>query len=144
MEARADPTSDLIQIHMRRSDSGDFRVALRVSEAMDMFPPEGERSWVPGWDPSYAGGVSSESAGTVFTTNVGGVNTIWLIVDLDRVRCVATCARVTPGHHAGTVHVACANAESGVCVVSVTYDMSALPAPIPPCLIVTTKHRSTA
>ncbi len=40
---------------------------------------------------------------------------------------MAAYARVTPGHHAGTVQVSCTDASAGRSLVSVTYDMSLLP-----------------
>jgi hypothetical protein len=91
-----------------------------------MFTPEGERSWVPGWSPVYPSDEASESPGTVFITDVGGVDTIWLIQMIDREGYSAAYARVAPGHHAGTVRVECTDREGG-CSVSVTYDLSLLP-----------------
>ena len=112
---------------MRRMASGHFEVALSAGEAISLFTPEGERAWVPGWAPAYASGEPSETPGAVFTTEVDGGYTIWLILEIDRVGCTAAYARVTPEHHAGTVRVGCADAAAGGCVVTVTYDMSLLP-----------------
>ena len=112
---------------MRRVASGGFELPVSAREAIDFFTPEGERTWVPGWNPMYPGSQPSESSGTVFRTDHNGVETIWLIQTLDRERCVAAYARVTPGHHAGTVSVRCDPGEHGNSVVSVTYDMTLLP-----------------
>ncbi|MGI9586100.1 MAG: hypothetical protein ACR2N7_10970 [Acidimicrobiia bacterium] len=112
---------------MRRRSKGEFTLEVPASLAMGFFTPEGERSWVPGWDPVYAQGEPSELPGTVFTTDVHDVSTIWMIADLDRQTSRATYVRVAPGHHAGTVEVQCTDQESGGCVVMVAYDMSLLP-----------------
>lgn len=112
---------------MRRVVSGSFELSISAEEAIDFFTPEGEREWVPGWDPVYAGGEPTESPGTVFVTDTHGVDTIWLIQLIDRKDCSAAYARVTPGHHAGTVRVDCADRQEGGCSVSVTYEMSLLP-----------------
>ena len=93
----------------------------------DLFTPEGERGWVPGWNPVYPGGEPADTAGTVFTTDVGGVNTIWLVEEIDRAACRAAYVRVTPGRHAGTVRVGCSDTPDGTCRVDVTYEMSPLP-----------------
>ena len=111
---------------MRQKSSGRFEVALPASAAINLFTPEGERSWVPGWDPAYPAGEASETAGTVFTTQVGNASTIWTIIQIDRTARAATYSRVTPGHHAGTVRVWCIDAGERRCAVKVSYDMSLL------------------
>ena len=112
---------------MRRVVSGEFELAISAREAIRFFTPEGERSWVPGWNPVYPSGESSEVPGTVFTTDAGGVDTIWVVMNIDHGVCVSAYSRVTPGHHAGTVMVRCEDRPEGGCVVSVTYDMSLPP-----------------
>jgi hypothetical protein len=112
---------------MRRVVSGQFELSLSAEKAFGFFTPEGEKEWVPGWIPAYPAGEPSETPGTVFTTNVGDADTVWLIQEIDRVGCTAGYSRVTPGHHAGTVHVSCEDISDGRSVVSVTYDMSVLP-----------------
>lgn len=107
--------------------SGRFELGVSAEEAIGFFTPEGEREWVPGWNPVYPGGERSESPGTVFTTDAHGVDTIWLIQVIDREGCSAKYVRVTPGHLAGTVQVDCADREGEGCSVSVTYDLSLLP-----------------
>ena len=112
---------------MRRVVSGGFELGVPAEAAIHYFTPEGERAWAPGWNPIYVDGQLSEAPGTVFVTDAHGVDTIWLIHRIDRVACSAAYARVTPGHHAGTVHVQVANRGSEGCWVAVAYDMSLLP-----------------
>lgn len=112
---------------MKRVASGRFELTLSAADAIDFFTPEGERLWVPGWNPVYPAGEASESSGTVFTTDAGGVDTIWIVQQIDRGGCSSAYSRVTPGHHAGTVKVQCADRADGGCVVTVAYDMSLLP-----------------
>lgn len=101
---------------------------MSAKAAIGFFTPEGERQWVLGWNPVYPGGEPSETPGTVFTTDSGGVDTIWLVHEIDRARCRAAYVRVTPGHHAGTVRVSCGDGPTdGWCTVDVTYEMSLLP-----------------
>ena len=101
-------------------------MALPASTAIDLFTPEGERSWVPGWAPTYPDEVASESAGTVFTTAADGITTIWTIIEIDRTAGAASYSRVSPGLHAGIVRVWCVDAGSGRCAVKVAYDMTSL------------------
>lgn len=101
-------------------------MALPASTAIDLFTPEGERSWVPGWEPIYPDGATHESAGTVFTTVVHGVTTIWTIIEIDRTAGAAVYSRVTPGLHAGVVRVWCVDAGLKRCAVKVACDMTSL------------------
>lgn len=112
---------------MKRVSEGDFGLPLPAKSAIGFFTPEGERDWVPDWNPVYAEGEPSETSGTVFVTDVGGVETIWLVQEIDRTECRAAYVRVTPGRHAGTVRVGCSDGLDGSCRVDVTYEMSLLP-----------------
>lgn len=97
-----------------------------AAQAIGLFTPEGERQWVPGWDPAYATEDVSESPGTVFTTAVGDVETYWVIIEIDRPAGRSAYARITPGRHAGTVSVECSESGENTCEVAVSYDMTLL------------------
>lgn len=110
---------------MRRT--GHVTVALPLQEALRLFTPEGERAWVGHWTPRYAEDHPDDTApGTVFTTDVGGTVTIWVVTDRrpDGYRYV----RVVPGHSAGTVTVSGTATGDATSVVTVSYDLSALSA----------------
>jgi hypothetical protein len=107
--------------------SGELSVAVPLAVAVGLFTPEGDRAWVPGWDPVYPAGESSEEAGTVFLSYVGGVETIWVVLGIDRDGGETAYARVTPGQHAGTVRVRCRANRDSATHATVTYDMSVLP-----------------
>jgi hypothetical protein len=79
---------------MRLLSSGQFGVALVAARAIGFFTPEGERAWVPGWDPRYPGGLPSEDSGTVFVTNSGGIETLWVVLDIDRGAATAAYAHI--------------------------------------------------
>ena len=111
---------------MRRKTSGQFELPIPASSAIGFFTPEGERDWVPGWNPTYPSGETSETAGTVFITEHGDTKTVWVIEKIDRDAQMSAYSRTTPGHHAGTVRVRCDDLPGGRCVVSVAYDMTAL------------------
>jgi hypothetical protein len=112
-------------LRRRRARDG-FDLPLAADRAIALFTPEGERLWVPGWDPFYPGGERSEDAGTVFTTHAHDVETLWVIIGIDRAGATAAYARVSPGWHAGTVRVECTDARPGRCRVLVDYDLTAL------------------
>jgi len=110
----------------RRQATGGFELPLAAAEAISVFTPEGERAWVPGWEPRYPAGRSSEQAGTVFTTKAHGTETVWVIIEIDRAAGRAGYVRITRGVHAGTVRVACVDAGPDRCAVAVSYDLTAL------------------
>jgi hypothetical protein len=111
---------------VKHVSSGQFELPLSAAEAIWLFTPEGERKWVPGWNPTYPAGDPSEAPGTVFMTAAHGTETIWLILELDRSGRSATYGRLTPGHHAGMVRVQCLDTRPGHSTVSVSYDMTLL------------------
>ena len=100
------------------------RVALGVEEAIRLFTPEGERSWVAGWAPAYPAGPpegDGDAPDTVFVMQ----GTTWVVTgrgDLER-----AYARVTPGESAGTVTVRC-SPDGEATAVEVTYALTALSA----------------
>ena len=91
---------------------GTIHVPLPTHEAIELFTAEGERAWVPHWDPQHA-------SDTVFTTG----DTIWVITDATATR--RRYARVTPGVQAGTVDVVC-QPDGDHTRAHVTYDLTAL------------------
>ena len=101
-----------------------FTLDVLPAEALDLFTPEGERTWVSGWNPAYPAGEPSDTVGTIFQTEHNGHSTIWAVVDhgVSAMR----YARVTPGHTAGIVAVSCQAAETSGTQVEVTYDLTAL------------------
>jgi hypothetical protein len=87
-----------------------IKVPLPPDQAIRLFTPEGERAWVPGWDPHH-------HSDTVFTTH----ETIWVVLETGDAHTVRY-ARVTPGRHAGTVEVRCRDDGTA----TVTYELTAL------------------
>ena len=104
--------------------SGRVRVPLSPDEAIHYFTPEGERHWVPGWDPTYPAGTTGELApGLVFETASDSGRTTWVVTH-SAPRDMAY-GRVLPGDHAGTIAVRCEPHGDGT-VARVTYRLTAL------------------
>lgn len=105
-----------------------LRLPLPPAAALPFFTPDGERDWVPGWEPVplHAPGGSLSVAGAVFTTAADGEPTLWLVLGVDFTAGVAEYVRITPGSRLGTVHVRCrADGESGS-IVEVDYRLTAM------------------
>ena len=109
---------------MRTKCTGTIHVPLAPDDALTLFTPEGERAWVPGWNPAFPEEAADETApGTTFTTDHGGAHTFWVVAD--RKPDAMRYARVTPGVYAGTVEVRC-EPDGAATRAHVTYDLTAL------------------
>jgi RimJ/RimL family protein N-acetyltransferase len=107
--------------------TGDFPVPLPPEKALRLFSPEGERSWVVGWDPEYLHpNHASTAQGSVFRTAHGGEETLWMILAYDPSRGEAEYMRVSPGSRMGTVRVKCRGEGEGRTRVIVTYALTGL------------------
>ncbi|HET6763341.1 MAG TPA: SRPBCC family protein [Longimicrobiaceae bacterium] len=103
-------------------------MSLPPEDAMPLFTPEGERAWVPGWNPVHRHPADGTLvAGGVFVTAAAGEpETVWMVVHHDAQALEVDYARVTPGIRTGIVRVACAPDADGGAVATVTYAMTAL------------------
>lgn len=113
---------EIVVQRVRRT--GHLVVDRPTGPALQLFTPEGERAWVDGWHPVYAGVVDDTAPGTVFTTTVGDRTTTWIVVD--RRTDGHRYARVTTGHTAGTVTVTGTAVDAERTRIDITYELSAL------------------
>ncbi len=114
-----------IQNALRTRQCGSFSLPLPPSIAFDLFTAEGERRWVPGWEPTILSDCSATEPGAVFLTDLGGEQTIWTVIEADRASGRLLYSRVSPGRRAGTVRVRLAAEATGT-RVEVAYDITAL------------------
>lgn len=105
---------------------GTFRLQLPAATAFGFFSPEGERSWVPEWEPRYFTENTAPVSGLVFETDAGGERTLWIVLDYDAARHRAHYVRVVPDSRMGTVEVRCEVTADGETDVRVIYDLTAL------------------
>ena len=95
--------------------TGTITVPLPPDQAIALFTPEGERAWVPDWDPRH-------HSDAVFTTTHGGADTTWVVLDAGPH--AVRYARVSRDR-AGTVEVRC-HAHGDRTRAEVTYDLTPL------------------
>jgi len=108
--------------------SGRVRVAAPVAQAFPFFTPEGERTWVPGWEPEYLhprDGALGE--GLTFRTRHQGEDAIlWFVSRYDAARGAIEYLRVTPESRMGTVAVQCRAVDASATDATITYRLTAL------------------
>ncbi len=104
--------------------SGSFSLGAAPCDAFRLFTAEGEREWVPGWEPTLLG--PAHEPGLVFLTGAGREATIWTVLEHDPRTFKHRYSRVTPALRAGTVEV-CLYREGRGCRVDLTYELTALP-----------------
>jgi hypothetical protein len=100
-----------------------FRLNASPERVMPLFTAEGERSWVPGWEPLILSGAVER--GSAFVTRAhGGVETTWIVTDYRPAEGRVSYARLAHGSNIGLVDVTCTAAEGGGTVVSVRYTLT--------------------
>ena len=105
--------------------SGEFELACSADDAFPLFSPEGERSWVNGWNPHpIFSDTIAFSRDTVFRQGEGDEEAIWIIVDVDRQGHRAEYVRVAPTSHTAHIVVKVEPITSGTSRVAVTYTVT--------------------
>jgi hypothetical protein len=115
----------------------DRRARIRATGAIELdgtpdhvfplFTPEGERTWVAGWDPRYpASAVPSEEPGSTFLTHNRGSEAIWVVVDRDETDYRARYVSVMPGLRTSLITVELEPVGAERTRVRVTYDVTSL------------------
>lgn len=101
---------------------GRIRVSKRVEDAFVLFSPEGERLWVPGWDPEPLHPPHAAwEEGQIFRTREERGEAVWIVTRLDRVRHEVTYHRVEPGRYVARIEVRCRAAGERETEVSTAY-----------------------
>ena len=102
--------------------SGEFELACGADEAFPFFSPEGERSWVAGWNPQPVfPGTIAFCRDTVFRQGEGDDEAIWTIVDVDAESHRAEYVRLAPASHSAHIVVEVQHLTSENSRVIVTY-----------------------
>lgn len=84
--------------------TGSFELPCKPQAAFPLFSPEGEKKWVPGWDPHPIFPVTIAFArDTVFREGKGDEEAIWTIIDADCQTRRAEYVRLAPASH--TAHI---------------------------------------
>lgn len=98
--ANAQPTAQQV------TRTGHFELPCSADTAFPLFGPEGERVWVPGWDPRPVYPAEIKLArDTVFREGSGSDEAMWTIVAADAVTHRVEYVRLSPQSHTGHIVV---------------------------------------
>jgi len=107
--------------------SHEIAVDRPLSQALPLFTPKGEESWVPGWKPEY---ISPETGETckemLFVTSHGDETTFWTCLDWRPDYGHVRYLRLTPESRVGFVDVQCRAEGPAKTRVRVVYQLHGL------------------
>lgn len=119
------PGSRFRPLHVERS--GELTLPLPLGHVFPLFSSEGERAWVPGWDPDYLHpDHPSNAPGTLFRTSHSGETTYWLVLTYDPGQATARYSRFSPESRLGTVQVHCHEEAPSQTRVSISYALTGI------------------
>ena len=122
-DAPAPGKANRTRMHVRRS--GSLRIAAPLERAFPYLTPDGERLYVPGFDPQYLHPLTGEQGeGAIFTTDHDGEDTLWMVLRFSPADGQAEYARVTPGSRHGSVSVALERLDASNTRATISYELT--------------------
>ncbi|HEY3520667.1 MAG TPA: hypothetical protein VGK80_06465 [Rhodanobacteraceae bacterium] len=117
--------SDAVMAHPPLSNSRDFHLDAPCARVFPLFTAEGEKAWVPGWNPEMLSGATAR--GSVFRTKAhhDGRETVWIVSDYRPDQYRVAYARIAQRSNIGLVDVACRDTSGGA-RVTVRYTLTGL------------------
>jgi hypothetical protein len=114
-------------IHVVRQHA--FQLPIPAPRALQLFTPEGEKAWVPNWNPRFLHpSDGAPEIGAVFVTQSDSdtSETIWLVLEHDRSVGQLSYARISPTSRLARVDVSVTAESDRSCRVCVAYEYTAL------------------
>jgi hypothetical protein len=106
------------------SHKGSFEIDYPSEKALRLFTVEGERLWIPGWEPEILRGDGYHRNDIFISVGPGGRST-YVVIEYDDKNYHALYARVTPDITAGTVEITITPHARGS-LVEVGYNFTSL------------------
>jgi hypothetical protein len=101
---------------------GRLVAAAAIDEVFPLFSPEGEKLWVPGWEPEFLHPPDPAwEEGQIFRTREETGEAVWVVTRLDRGEHRAEYHRVEPGRYVARVEVRCRPLDERRTEVSTAY-----------------------
>jgi len=107
-----------------QSQTRSFRLEAPCKQVFTLFTADGERAWAPGWEPEILSG--SVERGSVFRTQNGGRETVWIVTEYAPTQGRVSYARIAQGSNMGLVDVRCSGSSPHASEISVTYTLTGI------------------
>ena len=106
---------------------GRLLVAAPTDDAFPLFSPDGERRWVPGWNPEILHPTDGTwQRGQIFRTREDSGEVVWIVTRFDAAQHEAEYHRVEPGRYVSRIEVCCRSAGEAQTEVFVAYTLIGL------------------
>lgn len=106
---------------------GELMAHASVDDVFPLFSPQGERQWVPGWDPEVLHPSGNDwREGQVFRTLEEMGEAVWVITRLDQAQHRVEYYRVEPGRYVAHIAVRCEELPNQRTQVSTAYSFVGL------------------
>jgi len=87
---------------------GRFLLAADIEEAFPLFSPEGEKLWVPDWNPELIHPAGSKwETGQIFRTQEETGEAVWMVRRLDPAQHTVEYYRIEPDRYVANIEVTC-------------------------------------
>lgn len=118
--------SEFVAKHVKCA--GSIRVEGAPDDVFSLFTPVREAEWIEGWaiNVMHSESVLVNDEGAVFTTNIGGSYTVWIVTHSDAAARTIQYARITPHVQAVIIDVACTEHSEVESEVKVSYTLTGL------------------
>jgi hypothetical protein len=94
-----------------------------IEEIFPLFSPEGEKLWVPDWNPVLLHPPDTDWAeGLIFRTEGEMGEAIWVVTRLDRAAHKVEYYRVEPGRHVARIVVSCSAIADQLTEAATSYE----------------------
>lgn len=106
---------------------GNIKLNGPVDLIFQLFSPEGERQWVPGWNPEpiHPARAALEK-GFIFRTKEEKGDAIWIVTHFDSVRHEVEYYRIELQRYVAQIKVQCIQASESITDASIIYEFSGL------------------
>lgn len=99
---------------------------MPLASIMALCTPDGKGRWMKGWKPEFLYRAEDSGIDTAFRTVVGGVESLWMVLDMDLEEGSIGYACITPGSHMGTEMIDGEAIDETSCWLTITTEMTAL------------------
>jgi len=106
---------------------GAIKLKGSIEAVFRLFSPQGEKQWVPGWDPEFIHPPGADwKKGLIFRTREEKGDAVWIVTQFDPARHDVEYHRVEPELYVARIRVQCTRAAESITKASINYEFVGL------------------